>query len=111
LSAVQSALQPGETLVHETRANLGRGLTAQQGRLTLTDRRLVFEPLHLASTQQIIVIPVEEIASAERIWLPGPFGLRVVRALQVLRSNGDRMTFMVQRPARWSQTLAPRIRS
>lgn len=103
---MQSALQPGETILRETRANLGRGLTARQGRLTLTDQRLVFEPLRVTSTQQVIQIPVEEIASADRVWLPGPFGRNVVRALELVRRNGDRMTFMVRRPVRWREALA-----
>lgn len=104
---MQSALEPGETILHETRANLGRGLTARQGRLALTDRRLIFEPLHTTSSQEVIAIPVEELASAERIWLPGPFGLRVVRALAVGQRNGDRMTFMVRGPGHWRDALAP----
>ena len=106
---MQSQLEPGETILHETRANLGRGLAARQGRLTLTDHRLVFEPLQIGSPQQVIEIPVQEIASAQRIWLPGPLGRRLVRALEVNRRNGDRLVFMVRRPMRWHKELAPHI--
>lgn len=106
---MQSALQPGETILHETRASYGRGLTAPMGRLTLTNRRLVFEPKTIESAQQIIQIPVEELVCAERVWLPGLFGRNVVRSLRVTRTNGDRLTFMVNRPMRWRRAIAGRV--
>lgn len=106
---MQSALQPGETIVHETRASYGRGLTAPMGRLTLTNLRLVFEPTHIESIQQIIQIPVEDLVAAERIWLPGMFGLNVIRSLRVRRTNRDQLTFMVTFPMRWCRAIAPYI--
>lgn len=109
LSAMQSALQSDERILYETRANYGRGLTAPSGRLTLTNRRLVFEPSHIESTQQIIQIPVGEVTSAERVWLPGAFGRNIVRALRVGRTNGDQLTFLVNRPMRWRKAIAPYI--
>lgn len=108
---MRSSLEPGEAIVLETRANLGDGLSAREGRLTLTDRRLVFEPLQVVSAPILAEIPVGEIAGADRVWLPGSLGPRVIRAIEVSQSNGDRLTFVVRRPMRWRKALARHFES
>lgn len=106
---MQSELEPGETILHETPANLVIVVSAVRGRLALTNRRLVFEPRRVTSSQRVIVLPVEEISSAERVFVRGMFGGRFVRALDVGRRNGDPMRFFVRRPMRWCKALAPFI--
>jgi hypothetical protein len=102
---VKAALQPDETILHETGANIGRAPASVRGTLTLTDQRLVFEPKEIRSANDGITIRVQDIGSAARVYLPGPFGRNNVRSLQVTHRNGVVETFMVTRPMRWVKAL------
>lgn len=102
---VKTPLLPDETVLRETRCNTGREPASVRGTLTLTDHRLVFEPVDPQTQSDVQVLPVGTIASAARVYLPGPLGFHNVRSLQVRQRDGTERTFMVRRPIKWVEAL------
>lgn len=64
----QTPLQPGESLVKESRANLQRGIESVGGQLYLTNRRLIFESHKFNVQSGATEIPLADVAEVGKVW-------------------------------------------
>lgn len=90
--------EPGEHVELERRANHSAGSRAVGGKLTVTDRRIVFEPhgLDKALAGKSVQIPLAEVAAAGT--QPrglNPFSGALRERLRVETSGGDEHLFVI----------------
>ena len=64
----KTALEPGESMLKEGRANLQRGVETVGGRLFLTDRRLIFESHKFNVQRGSTEVPLAQIAELGTAW-------------------------------------------
>jgi hypothetical protein len=107
-ATMNTELQPGESVIHESRANMQRKAEQVAGRLTLTDRRLVFEPRGLNLHKEVDVFPRDAVVAVTGQWTKF-FGFIPLapRTLVVTLANARELHFIVPRRDAWVAVLAP----
>jgi hypothetical protein len=96
----QVELEPGETLLFQTRANHFKGIEAVGGKLSLTNKRLVFKSHSLNIQNHVFSVPLEQIRNAERYKSIGI----VNNGLKITTETGTEK-FVVEKAAEWQDYL------
>ncbi len=105
---MKTELEPGEAILRETRANMRRKGEQAAGRLTLTDRRLIFEARGLNVHRETDVVARAAIDSVTRRWTKF-FGFIPLapNTLVVTLATGRELRFIVPQRDDWAEALAP----
>ena len=97
---IQIDLQPGEELIFQTNANHFKGIEAVGGKLSLTNKRLVFKSHKLNIQSHIYTLPSEQIKAVERYKTMGIVnnGLKIITLTSIEK-------FVVEKPEEWQSKL------
>ncbi len=107
--APKTMLQPGETPVKESRANLQRGIESVGGHLYLTNQRLIFESHRFNVQAGATEIPLADIAGVEKTWTKF-LGLIPLtpNSILVRTTGGEEHRIVCGKRDEWIAAIAPR---
>jgi hypothetical protein len=107
---METALFPGEPLLHYGAANHQRGWETVGGRLFLTDRRLVFESHALNVQTGVTEIPLRDVADVRTCWTKFLNVLPVFpNSIAVETREGAVATFVVFGRGQWVAAIRQAI--
>jgi hypothetical protein len=97
---VQIDLGPGETLLFQTGANHFKGIEAVGGKLSLTEKRLVFKSHSLNFQKHVLSIPLGQVKEVERFKNVG----LINNGLKITTESGAEK-FVVDKAEEWHSLL------
>jgi GRAM domain len=106
---MRTDLQPGETVIKESRANLQRGTQAVGGHLVLTNQRLVFEDHRFNVQRAPAEFALADVVSVRSVWTKvlNVFPL-APNSIAVTVRDGRELRFAVPKRNEWREALTPR---
>ncbi len=109
---MDTPLESGETVIKEGRANLMRGAEGVGGRLSLTDRRLVFESHALNLQRGPALLALSEVAGLDKVWTR-VFGLIPLapNGLAIRSADGQELRFVVSGRSKWIEAIEAATRA
>lgn len=103
---MNTALLDDEEIVYESRAKLQRGLGTVGGRLTLTSKRLIFEPLKSSNQSELVVVKLSHILGMRKRWTMYRRRIPIFPSTLSVKMKTDKVyRFVLLRRSAWAKRI------
>ncbi len=103
---MQTALEPGESVVKQGKANLQRGIETVGGHAYLTNRRLVFESHKFNVQRGSTIVPLSEVTEVGRAWTKFLNVLPLAKnSVRVATGDGGQHKIVCSGAGKWAEAI------